>query len=147
MKIAKLMTAFAAMLWTVPTMGQIVPQDVAVTDQDTAARLAVVERHVEAYRSGNLDRFMATFAPNAEVYAHDMVAVGRDQIRSFYRANFTPSAPRTRQLSSEAAGEFVFVTVGFYSPAGQQLFCSFTEYGVTGDKISYVASSLTQCPE
>lgn len=147
MRIAKAVAAFAAMLWTMPTLGQVAPQEVAVVDADAAARLAVVERHIEAYRAGNLNRFVATFAPNAEVYAHDMVVVGQDQIRTAYRPNFAPGAPKMRVLSREVAGEFVFLTVGFYAPSGAQMFCSYSEYGVTGDKVSYLASSLTQCPE
>ena len=146
MRIVKAVAAFAAMLWSMPTLGQVAPQQVSAVDQETAARVAVVQRHVDAYRSGNLDRFMATFAPNAEVYGPGIAAVGRDQIRASYRPNFAPSAPKIRIHSSEVAGELVFLTIGYVSATGEELFCSYSEYGVAGDKISYVASSLTRCP-
>lgn len=146
MRIVKVVAAFAAMLWTMPTLGQVAPQQVAAADQQTAARVAVVQRHVDAYRSGNLDRFMATFAPNAEVYGPGIAAVGRDQIRASYRPNFAPGAPKIRVHSSEVAGDLVFLTIGYVSQSGEELFCSYSEYGVAGDKISYVASSLTRCP-
>ena len=146
MRFVKAVAAIAAMLWTMPTIGQVTTQPVASVDPAAEARVAVVQAHVDAYRSGNLNRFMATFAPNAEVYGPGIVAVGRDQIRASYRPNFAPGAPKIRIHSSEVAGELVFLTIGYVSPAGEQLFCSFTEYGVSGDKISYVASSLTQCP-
>lgn len=147
MRFAKVLTAFAVMLWSLPTWGQVAPQPAASSDQDIAARVAVVQRHVDAYRAGNLDRFVATFTPDAEVYAPGFVAVGRDQIRASYRLNFAPGAPRIRIHSSEVAGDLVFLTIGYVSPAGEELFCAYSEYGVTGDRISYVASSITQCPQ
>jgi hypothetical protein len=147
MRIVKVVAAFAAMLWTMPTLGQVAPQQVAAADQQTAARVAVVQRHVDAYRSGNLDRFMATFAPDAEVYGPGIAAVGREQIRASYRPNFAPGAPKIRVHSSEVAGDLVFLTIGYVSPSGEQLFCSYSEYGVAGDKIGYVASSMARCPD
>ncbi len=105
------------------------------------ARVAAVQAHVDAYRSGNLDRFVATFTPDAEVHANGMVAVGREQIRALYAANFAPGAPSIRIDDSGVNGQFVYLSVGYIFADGQEMCCSYSEYEVSGGKIAYLATS------
>ena len=106
-----------------------------------AANLAVVEAHIAAYRSGNLDRFVATFAPNAEVYANGMEARGHKEIRALYALNFTKGAPKVRIEETEAANGMVYVTVGYVFSDGQEMCCSLSEYEVVNGKIVYLSAS------
>ena len=116
----------------------------APADAQTAqneAKVAAVQAHVDAYRSGDLDRFVATFTPDAEVHANGMVARGHDEIRAFYRLNFGPQAPEIKIIDSGFAGEFVLLTAGYTFSNGSELCCSYSEYEVRDGKISYLASS------
>jgi len=115
--------------------------ETATADPQTVARIAAVQRHVDAYRSGNLDRFVATFTRDAEVHANGMVAVGHDQIRALYRLNFAPGAPSIRIQESGLSGEYVFLSVGYVMENGEEICCSYSEYEVTDGKVSYLASS------
>ena len=115
-------------------------QPVAQQAQDEA-RIAAVQRHVDAYRSGNLDQFVATFTPDAEVYANGMVARGQNEIRELYRLNFQPGAPKIRIHDSGIAGNFVYLSVGYVTSDGQEICCSYSEYEVRDGKISYLAAS------
>ena len=108
---------------------------------EEVAKIEVVQRHVDAYRSGNLDRFVATFAPDAEVYANGIVANGRAEIRALYAANFAAGAPSIRIHDSGISGDMVFLSVGYVFANGEEVCCSFSEYEVVGEEISYLASS------
>lgn len=94
-------------------------EDVSAPDPEAAARLAAVERHVDAYKSGNLDRFVATFTPDAQVYGNGMVATGHKEIRNLYRLNFASGAPRIRVESIEYTDQFVFIMVAYLMNNGE----------------------------
>lgn len=117
------------------------PADTPAPADDTAARIAAVQRHVDAYRSGDIDRFVATFTPDAQVFAMGLSATGHKKIRSLYRLNFGPSAPAIRIVSSDANEHFVFLEAAYVMKNGEEICCSFSEYEVRDGKISYLSSS------
>ena len=134
--------AVAACLWApLATAQDAQPAALSESDAEIAARVEAVQRHVDAYRSGNLDRFVATFTPDAEVYANGLVARGRDEIRALYRLNFAPGAPRIKIHDSGVSGRFVYLSVGYVLPDGEEMCCSYSEYEVIDGKISYLAAS------
>ncbi len=104
-------------------------------------RIAAVEAHIEAYRSGDIDRFIATFTPDAEVYSNGIVAKGRDEIRALYRLNFQPGAPKVEIQDCDASGQFVFVSVAYVFSDGREICCSVSEFEVRDGKISYIGAS------
>ena len=112
------------------------------SEAEVTARMAAVQRHVDAYRSGNLDRFVATFTPDAEVYANGMVARGRSEIRALYSLNFAPDAPKLSIHDSGISGDFVYLSAGYILPGGEEVCCSYSEYEVRDGKISYISSSM-----
>ncbi|MHA7818912.1 MAG: nuclear transport factor 2 family protein [Erythrobacter sp.] len=138
-------TSAAALFWVPTGAAQEAPPDETRINNANkgavAARVAAVQSHVDAYRSGNLDRFVATFTPDAEVYGNGLVARGRGEIRALYRSNFAPGAPSIRIHGSEVSGEFVYLTIGYILSNGDELCCSYSEYAVTDGKISYLAVS------
>ncbi|MEL7199243.1 MAG: nuclear transport factor 2 family protein [Pseudomonadota bacterium] len=105
------------------------------------AKVQAVQRHVDAYRSRDLDRFVATFAPDAEVYANGMVAKGHKQIRALYKLNFAPGSPRIVVKDSGISGPYVFVSIGYVLEDGSELCCSSSEYEVIDGKVTYLAVS------
>mgnify|MGYP001815474923 CR=1 FL=1 len=145
MRVRVLSLALAAMCCTSMVNAQDGAQDGPPSQQTSApsdqAKIAAVQRHVDAYRSGSLDRFVATFTPDAEVYANGMVAVGHAQIRALYAANFAPGAPSITIENSGLSNGQVFLSVGYVFDNGEQMCCSYTEYEVVGGKISYLESS------
>lgn len=143
---ARLMVAIGVMFALTPAaFAEQVDNSAAAVDSaeeaEARARIAAVQAHVDAYRSGNLDRFVATFTPDAEVYANGMVAVGREQIRALYAANFAPGAPSIRIDDSGINGELVFLSVGYVFADGREMCCSLSEYEVSDGKIAYLATS------
>lgn len=106
------------------------------------ARIAAVQAHLDAYRSGNLDRFVATFAEDAEVHSHGIVAVGHAQIKAFYRLNFQPGSPELRVLDNGVDGEVVWLSAGYVYSNGEEMCCSFSEYQVRSGKISFLRSQM-----
>ncbi|MEL7189243.1 MAG: nuclear transport factor 2 family protein [Pseudomonadota bacterium] len=118
------------------------PLSAATSEQDEVkAKAQAVQRHIDAYRSRDLDRFVATFAPNAQVYANGMVATGHKQIREFYRLNFAPGAPKISIRESGMAGPYVYVTIGYVTKDGNEVCCSYSEYEVIEGKITYLSAS------
>ena len=63
-------------------------QPASALAEDANAQIAVIQAHMDAYRSGNIDRFVATFSKDAVVCANGYVAIGRDQIKVLYALNF-----------------------------------------------------------
>lgn len=129
-----------------PAMGQNEPSKdrakaAAEEQASNAAKAAVVQRHVDAYRARDLDRFIATFAPDAEVHANGLIAVGHDQIRAFYKLNFAPNAPRIVIKNSGMSGPYVYLAVAFITGDGEELCCSHSEYEVTDGRITFLTSS------
>lgn len=147
MRIVMLSAMVAALVWPSAVLAQSGQQTgeqtaaPAETDPATRASVAGVQRHVDAYRSGDIDRFVATFTPDAEVYANGMVAKGHAQIRALYRLNFERGAPSIRIHDSGISGGLVFLSVGYVLASGEEICCSYSEYEVTDGKISYLASS------
>lgn len=108
---------------------------------DAQAKAKAVQRNVDAYRARDLDRFVATFASDAEVYANGMVAKGHKQIRALYALNFAPGAPRIRIKDSGFSGSFVFISAAYIDGDGKELFYSYSEYEVIDGKITYLSAS------
>ncbi len=143
----KLITA-SALLWSASAIaqeqGSAAASDSAqqsAPDPQTLAKVAAVQDHVDAYRSRNMDRFIATFTPDAEVHANGLVAVGHDEIRALYRLNFAPDAPTIRIEDSGVSGEYVFLSVGYIMADGAEMCCSYSEYEITNGKVSYIGTS------
>ncbi|MEE4199516.1 nuclear transport factor 2 family protein [Erythrobacter sp.] len=101
-------------------------------------RIAVVQQHIEAYRSGDIDRFVATFAPDAIVRADGFVAMGRDQIKRLYELNFEPGAPQLKVHRKGVDGDLVTVSHGYVLADGQELCCTVSEYRIVDGKVSLV---------
>ncbi len=97
---------------------------------------SVVQAHVNAYRSGNLDAFVATFSKDARVEANGMVAVGHSQIRALYALNFKPNAPKIKVMDSGMSGPNVYITVSYVFTDGSERCCSYSEYTVKNGKIT-----------
>lgn len=147
MRIIGALVAAGALCWT-PLAAAQEGEPAALTKEEAeiAARVAVVQGHIDAYRTGNLDRFMATFTPDAEVYADGYVARGQREIRAAYRMNFAPGAPKMRIENSGLAGQFVFITHALELSDGREVCCTYSEYEVRDGKISYVATSIVVYP-
>ena len=116
------------------------PQPVSQTGttNDDASRMAAVQQHVEAYRSGDLDRFVATFTPDAVVRADGFVAMGHEQIRAMFELNFLPGSPSLRVHDSGIKGDTVYLNAGYVTQDGRELCCSYSEYEITDGKISFL---------
>ncbi|GMN02750.1 nuclear transport factor 2 family protein [Erythrobacter sp. MTPC3] len=112
------------------------PMAMAQENAADAASIRAVQAHVDAYRSGNLDRFVATFAPDAVVTANGMTAVGRAQIKQMYALNFGPGAPGIRIDDSGMSGGNVYLSVAYTFADGTEVCCSYSEYQVKGGKIA-----------
>ena len=117
------------------------PLEQTLQQADAHAKAKAVKRHVNAYRARDLDRFVATFASDAEVYANGMVAKGHKQIRAFYELNFAPGAPRIKIKDSGMSGPFVFISAAYINDKGEELFYSYSEYEVIDGKITYLSAS------
>lgn len=106
------------------------------------ARIAAVQAHIDAYRSGDLDRFVATFAKDAEVHAMGMTAIGHRQIKEIYRMNFQPGSPSVQIYDNGIDGDMIWVSAGYVFPNGEEMCCSLSEYRVEGGKISFLRSNM-----
>lgn len=116
-------------------------QPIAVAETSDAAisnDVRVLQRHIDAYRSGDLDRFVATFAPDAVVRADGFVAIGHAQIRALYELNFVPGAPKIQVRDRGLNGERIYISVGYVFENGQEICCSYSEYEITNGRISFL---------
>ncbi len=113
----------------------------ADADRAGAAKAAAVQRHVDAYRTGSLDRFVATFTADARVEANGMVATGHREIRALYALNFALGAPAIRVTESGFTSTGVFLSVGYVFENGEEMCCSYSEYEVSDGKIALLRSS------
>lgn len=104
--------------------------------EEANGRIAAIQRHIDAYRSGNLDTFVSTFTPDAVVRADGFVAIGHDQIKALYELNFEPGAPEIRVHDSGIDGDKVTVSVGYVFANGQEICCSVSEYEVRNGRVS-----------
>lgn len=114
------------------------PSVTHASTSEANARIAVVQAHIDAYRSGDLDQFVATFAKDAVVRADGFVAIGHEQIKALYALNFEPGAPGIRIHESVIDGEVVRVSIGYVFADGQEMCCSASEYEVTNGKVSFL---------
>ena len=118
------------------------PQQQTPVAQNSDAALnddvRALQRHLDAYRSGDLDRFVATFAPDAVVRADGFVAIGHDQIKALYSLNFVPGAPTIRVHDRGLNGERIYISVGYVFEDGQEMCCSYSEYEITNGRISFL---------
>lgn len=105
---------------------------------DTASYASTVQRHVDTYRAGDLDGFMATFSDDAVVVANGMSAHGKAQIRAFYAANFAPGAPAIRIVSSSMLGQKLFLEIAYILPDGSEMCCSQSLYTVENGLITRI---------
>ncbi|MEM9502195.1 MAG: nuclear transport factor 2 family protein [Pseudomonadota bacterium] len=108
----------------------------AQSDTNEAEAVSAVQRHVDAYRSGSLDRFVATFAPDATVTVSGVTASGRAEIRAFYASNFADNPHTIRVVDSGMGNGFVYVTAAYTFSDKIERCCSYSEYEVRGGKIA-----------
>ena len=109
-------------------------------EAEARAKVAALQNHVDAYRSGDIDAFVATFSKDAVVRANGYVAVGREQIRALYALNFTPGAPTIRIHESGFSGENLYLRVGYVLEDGQEMCCSYSEFEITDGKVSFLVA-------
>ena len=139
-KITLALVAFGCALMPVFQGSDAAAQNEAETP-DHDARMDVLNRHLKAYKDRDLDRFVATFAPDAEVYSNGMIARGRKEIRAFYKLNFVPGAPRIVVESRDANEQYVFLSVRYLFSDGQEHCCSLSEYEIKDGTITYLAAN------
>jgi len=120
--------------------GPVMAPAPTAANTDDAAAASAVQRHVDAYESGSLDAFVATFTPDATVVGNGMIAKGRTQIRALYAANFVPDAPTIRITESGMNGEKVYLRVAYDLDDGSSVCCSYSEYTVRNGKIAYLVA-------
>lgn len=106
------------------------------------ARMAAVQAHVDAYRSGDLNRFVSTFTKDAVVRADGYVAIGHDQIKALYSLNFEPGAPSIRVHESGVDGDLVYLKVGYVFESGEEMCCSYSEYQISDGRVSFLQSGM-----
>lgn len=124
------------------TMPASAEQQTPASVEQANARIAAVQAHIDAYRSGDLDRFVATFAKDAEVHAMGMTAIGHRQIKEIYRMNFQPGSPSLQIYDNGMDGDMIWVSAGYVYPNGEQMCCSLSEYRVQDGKISFLRSNM-----
>lgn len=114
----------------------------AAQDSDPVAEAsAVVQNHVDAYRSGNIDRFVATFAKDATVVANGISMTGHKDIKAFYALNFGKDAPEIQIVESGVVDGRIYMAVAYIFADGNELCCSYSEYTVEDGKITYLESN------
>lgn len=133
----KIMRKMAKFLGAAVLVASSLTAPVAVAKADDAA---VVQAHVNAYRTGNLDAFVATFAKDARVEANGMVAVGHAQIRAFYALNFKKGAPKLTVVDSGMSGPNVYITISYTFTDGREVCCSYSEYTIEDGKITQLVA-------
>lgn len=106
-----------------------------------ASPQTVVQRHVDAYRSGDLDRFVATFAHNATVNVNGVEVTGHSRIHAMYREKVKEGAPSIRIAESGIDNGVVYLTVSYVFEDGREECCSYSEYTVVDGKIVYLQTS------
>ena len=115
-----------------------VPAAQAPESSEMQERFQVVERHMEAYRSGGLDRFVSTFAHDAIVRADGFVAIGHEQIRALYELNFVAGAPQIKVQDSTARDGKVVLRIAYVTGEGNEWCCSVSEYEITNGKVTFL---------
>lgn len=136
----------AALAWGPLAITSAVQAEEPTVQQDELAELQAkfdaVQRQVDAYRSGDINKFVATFSRDATVRGDEVVAVGHAQIRELYQYNFMPGAPQVRIHDSYLKDGKVVMHAGYVFSDGQEQCCSISEYEVTNGKVSDVRVSM-----
>ncbi|MBV7264626.1 nuclear transport factor 2 family protein [Erythrobacter ani] len=118
-----------------------IPTNASGSDKRNFAE-QTVQRHVEAYRSGDIDRFVAIFAKDATVVSNGIVVTGHKQIRASYAANFGPAAPSIDVVESGMVDDRVYLVIAFVFADGTKMCCSYSEYTVVNGKISHLEANF-----
>lgn len=118
------------------------PRMSSASVSEANARIAAVQAHIDAYRTGNIDRFVATFTKDAVVRTDGFEAVGHEQIKALYALNFQPGAPAVKVHGSGVDGEAVIVSIGYVLEDGQEICCSTSYYEITNGKVSFLQSNM-----
>ena len=106
-----------------------------------ASPQTIVQRHVDAYRAGDLERFVATFAHDATVNVNGVEVTGHSRIHAMYRENFKEGAPTIRIEDSGMSDEIIYLTVAYVFEDGSEECCSYSEYTVVDGKIVFLRTS------
>lgn len=104
--------------------------------QDPSA--VVVQAHVDAYRAGNIDAFMNTFAAGAVLTYDGQRFVGKAQIRRAYSTNFQPGAPSIYIAGSEMRDGKLVLSEGYVLADGTDICCSQSHFTVKDGKITRI---------
>ena len=134
-----LVLAAVAALAPLPALVPAAAQPQSAFEQ---AAVSAVQANIDAYRSWDLDRFVATFAPDAVVMANGITAKGHAQIRAFYASNFAGVPHTIRIVESDIEDGVVTVTVAYTFSDGQELCCSYSEYVAQGGKITFLSAQM-----
>ncbi|MDJ0642648.1 MAG: nuclear transport factor 2 family protein [Erythrobacter sp.] len=100
-----------------------------------ASPQTVVQRHVDAYRAGDLERFVATFAPDATVIVNGEEIKGHSRIHAFYRSSFEAGPNTIRITESSMEQDRIFLTIAYDFGDGTERCCSYHEFLVVDGKI------------
>ena len=103
---------------------------------------AVVQGQIAAYQARDIDRFVATFAPDAVVEFDRIRAVGPSQIRALYSLNFAPAAPKVEVRGMVVEGARVRVEAAYRFANGNVLCCSVSQFTVGGDKVTRLVVTM-----
>ncbi len=103
-----------------------------------ASPQTVVQRHIDAYRSGDLNRFVATFAYDATIVVNGVEITGQSRIHAMYRKNFEEGAPKIRIVESSVEDGRIYLTVAYVFENGSEACCSYSEYTIVDGKIVYL---------
>jgi len=129
--------SLAAMAMALALAAPASSQTAQLSDVDVANAQAV-QAHVDAYRSGSLERFVATFAEDATVMVGDMVATGHAEIRAFYASNFESNEHSIQIVESGIVEGRVVITASYHFNNGMEGCCSRSEYEVRDGKIAHL---------
>ncbi len=114
----------------------------AAAEAAMAADARAIQAHVNAYRTGNIDRFLDSFTPDAIVTVNGITAQGRAELRKLYALNFRPGAPKLEIMDSGISGPNVYLTTRYRLANGGELCCGYSEYTVRDGKIAQIAGSM-----
>ncbi len=100
-----------------------------------ASPQTVVQRNVDAYRAGDLERFVSTFAHDATVVVNGEEIQGHSRIHAFYRSSFADGPNTIRITESEMREGRILLTIAYDFGDGVERCCSYHEYVVVDGKI------------
>jgi len=106
-----------------------------------ASPQTVVQRHIDAYRAGDLDRFVATFAHDATVVVDGEEVTGQSRIHSLYRTKFAEDAPTIRIEDSGMTDGQIYLTIAYVFEDGSEECCSYSEFTIIDGKIVFLQTT------